>query len=279
MAEYLLDAPDLPGTGRGRSDPEPVTGYRLGLAGHRADVVAAQRLRGRNAGIENAARLTAHLDGGVDDNFDAGVDDVTDHLIVWHTPSGAAAPKAVGTVRILPPHGNDAFPRGSGLLADRMFGLMPLESLLGAAVEVSGLCVADGHRRGAVIGLLATGIARYLQLTGYRFVLGMIPVDDSDGGRAAAAIWDLALRSALAPAERRCRPRDPVPIGRLRPVAPPAADRGTKLPPLLRAALRVGAEVCGPPGVNDAGRAVFLFLLDLDAVVPSRRQRLLRADS
>ena len=117
--------------------------------------------------------------------------------------------------------------------------------------------VHPDHRGGTAVALLRGGIARYQHLTGYRYLLGTVPIALCDGGRSAAAIWDLALTGQLAPAERRCRPRDPIAIGGLPRSPHPDA------PPLLHACLRLGAKVCGPPGHNElADTAEFLLLLD-----------------
>ena len=90
---------------------------------------------------------------------------------------------------------------------------MPLERLLDTTVEVGRACVRADHRTGPAVSHALGGVARYLHLTGYRYLLGSVPMDLQDGGRNAASFWDLALTRYLAPAERRCRPRDPIAIG------------------------------------------------------------------
>ncbi|HEY5880152.1 MAG TPA: GNAT family N-acyltransferase [Nakamurella sp.] len=226
--------------------------YTLRLATSQADVIAAQSLRYTVFALEMGA-VTPGPPGLDADEFD----DLCDHLIVWHRTPGRPA-EAVGTYRLLPPHSNDHHPRASGLYANSQFGLMPMESILDRTVEVGRACVRADHRGGPAITMLWRGIATYLNLAGYRYVLGSACLDMSDGGRSAAAFWDLALRDHLAPAHRRCRPRNPVPIGRV--------PRATELavPPLLGGYLRLGARVCGPPAYDEMfGTADFLLLLDL----------------
>jgi putative hemolysin len=184
-------------------------------------------------------------------------DDRCDHLIVWYRP-GSGPSQAVATARLLPPHANDASPRGTGLAADRLFGLMPLERLLNSTVELDQCAVRTDHRAGQAVSLLRDGISRYLYLTGYRYLLGAVPIDARDGGRCAAAFWDLALTRYLAPTDRRCRPRRPLPMGRLEREGTP------RVPAALRIALRLGGKVCGPPALNDmSATADFLVLVDL----------------
>ncbi len=228
--------------------------YTLRLATSQADVIAAQSLRYDVFALEMGA-VTPGPPGLDADEFD----DLCDHLIVWHRAPGRPA-EAVGTYRVLPPHSNDHHPRASGLYADGQFGLMPMESILDRTVEVGRACVRADHRGGPAISMLWRGLAAYLNLAGYRYLLGCASMDLTDGGRSAAAFWDLALRKHLAPAHRRCRPRDPVPIGRL----PRAAN--LTIPPLLAGYLRMGAQVCGPPAYDEMfGTADFLLLLDLDS--------------
>src|SRR6478735_2189528 len=244
MTELLLDAPDPYFTHDG--------GYHVRLATSGADVLAAQRLRHSVFAADYGAMMP-----GPDELDRDDYDDRCDHLIVWHQ-DGGTAPQAVATSRLLPPHSNDAAPRGAGLDADREFGLMPLERLLNSTVEVSRACVHPDHRSGAPMSLLTGGIARYLHLTGYRYLLGCASMDLADGGLNAAAFWDLALTRHLAPAERRCRPRVPVAIGGL-----PRTGRPT-VPALLGGFLRLGGKLCGPPGYSEIFHtAEFLVLLDL----------------
>jgi len=226
--------------------------YVLRLATGQADVLAAQALRYTVFALEMGA-VTPGPPGLDSDRFD----DLCDHLVVWHRTPGRPA-EAVGTYRLLPPHSNDQHPRATGLNADAEFGLMPMESILDGTVEVGRACVRADHRGGPVLPMLWRGIASYLELAGYRYLLGCAPMDLTDGGRSVAAVWDLALREHLAPAHRRCRPRNPVPIGRM-----PRANTPT-IPPLLRGYLRMGAQVCGPPAHDEmSGTADFLLLLDL----------------
>ena len=254
--QLLLDAPDPFFT--------VPPGYHLRLAVSRAEVEAAQRLRQDVFSGEYGARTPGPADLDRDE-----FDDRCDHLIVWHR-AGTAPPQAVATYRLLPPHSNDATPRGHGLAANREFGLMPLERLLDRTVEAGRACVHPDHRSGAMISMLWSGVARYLHLTGYRYLLGCASMSIDDGGRNVAAFFDLALTRHLAPADRRCRPRRPFAIGALSRTEHPV------VPPLLRGYLRLGAQVCGPPAHDEMfGTADFLLLLDLGTVQPQHLRRFL----
>ncbi len=254
----LLNASDVYAADRTAALHRPA-GYQLRLAANQTDVLAVQRLRYEVFEQEGGASTP-----GPDGLDQDALDDSCDHLIVWHRFANGPA-QAVATYRLLPPHGNEALPRRCGLYADREFGLAPLEPLLDSTVEAGRACVRADHRGGTAIGLLWTGIARYLHLTGYRYLLGCASVDLGDGGTTAASIWDLALRGHLAPAGRRCRARNPLPIGGIERAAGPVT-----VPPLLRGYLRLGAKVCGPPA-HDPEFAVADFLVLLDLTTANQR--------
>jgi putative hemolysin len=230
-------------------------GYRVTLAADAVDVLAAQQLRYDVFSTECGA-ITPGPDGLDVDEFD----DLCDHLVVRSLDhSDDRRGTAVATYRLLPPHANDSDPRGHGLYSHTEFDLSPLEAILDRTVEAGRSCVADAHRGAAPISLLWGGIARYMQLTGYRYLMGCASISLADGGAAAASFADLVQARHLAPEHLLCRPRtafDPTGIPRpLRRV----------VPPLLRGYLRLGAVVCGPPALDSAfGTADFLVLLDLE---------------
>lgn len=262
--QLLLDAPQHHGNHALGSES---LGYHVRLATTADDVLAAQRLRALVFTQEWGTRRPFPTETDAEE-----FDDRCDHLIVWHR-SRTGAPQAVATCRLLPPHGNDSAPRGSGLSANLTFGLMPLERLLDGAVEAGAACVRTDHRTGAAVSLLLGGVARYVHLTGYRYLIAAVPMELADGGRNAASFWDFALSGHLAPAERRCRPREPISIGGIQRAAE------LRVPSLLSHCLRLGAKVCGPPGYDDTfDAASFLLLLDTEQANPRRLRRLLNTD-
>ena len=248
-------------------------GYRLSLATGAAEVQAARRLRAAVLDAEGDAGATGF---GLRGSSWQQADDRCDHLVVWYcgdvrSPAGVGERRtAVATVRLLPPHSNDAAPRGAGTEAGRRFGLAPLEGILDSTVEVGPACVEADHRTGGAAALLFSGVAKYLQLTGYRYAIGSAPVSLSDGGATAAACWDLARGRHLAPPERRCRARVPLPIGGLERSANPV------VPPVLSAVFRWDGMLCGPPALNENScTAEFLVLLDLSSGDPRYVRRFL----
>jgi putative hemolysin len=241
------------------SSPETAPGtprYSLLVARDNEEVRAAQRLRHLVFAEEMGATLHSVADGVDADEFD----ERCDHLVVRDDESG----EIVGTYRMLPPEGAR---RAGGLYCETEFLIPSLESLRACLVETGRSCVHPDHRTGAVVNLIWAGIARYLLLTGYRWLVGCASVPlRSPGlpdGALAAGVWDTVRTRHLAPDQYRVLPRLPWHAD----LAPRPARAG--MPPLLRGYLRLGAWVCGPPAHDrDFGVADFLVLLSLDRVDP-----------
>jgi putative hemolysin len=224
--------------------------YTLACSRDPADIRAAQRLRYRVFAEEMGAALPSAATGLDVDEFDVHCD----HLIVRDDRTGAA----VGTYRLLPP---GRVPR---LYGDTEFDLSALDGLRGGLVELGRSCVDPEHRSGAVINLVWAGIARYLALTGYRWLAGCASVPLADGGASAAQVWSTVRAKHLAPREMRVTPRRPwVPPSRT------AEPSRAAMPPLLRGYLRLGAWVCGEPAHDPLfGVADLFVLLHLDRTDP-----------
>ncbi len=218
---------------------------------------------------ELGARLTGDRPGYDIDRFD----EFCDHLLVRedHTAS------IVGCYRMLPPARARA---AGGLYTGTKFAidnLAPLRSLL---VETGRACVHPDHRSGAVMGLMWSGILRYLTLTGNRWLLGCASVPLGAGAQAGALVRGVhaeVQRRYAAPAEYRLRPLRPVALDGI-PLAQTQPPPRTVLPPLLKGYLRLGAWVCGEPALDaDFGVADFPVLLDSHRIDPRYVRRLLGA--
>lgn len=212
------------------------------LATCERDVVEAQRLRWRVFAEEMGARLpepALRLDR---DRFDP----YCEHLLVREAESGLV----VGTYRMLP--GREARKLG-GFYSEGEFALGRLRDLPGL-VEVGRACVHPDHRRGAVLGLLWAGLARFLHERGHAHVIGCGSIPAGDEREGAAAVCRLLARDHLVAAEWRVAPRTPFAAGE-GPVASAAA-----LPPLIRGYLRLGALICGPPAWDGDFRTADVLL-------------------
>lgn len=231
-----------------RTPQAAATRYSLLLTTDADEVEAAQRLRHLVFADELGARLDTPRPGLDVDRFDA----FCDHLVVRDDTTG----EVVGTYRMLPPARAAA---AGSLYSDGEFDLAAFAPIRSSLVEAGRSCVHPDHRAGAVVGLVWAGIARYMLLTGNRWLTGCASVPLSDGGALAAGVWDRVLARHLAPEQLRVRPHIPWDVhGATR-------HRRTSMPPLLRGYFRLGAWVCGAPAFDEAfDCADFPVLLGLD---------------
>ncbi|WP_052688930.1 GNAT family N-acetyltransferase [Williamsia herbipolensis] len=230
--------------------------YALSVSSAPTDVEAAQRLR--HAVFSTEPGFDGSMDHAVDGRDVDRFDEHCDHVVVRHLPGD----EVVGCYRMLPPPGAIA---AGGLYTATEFDLRALEPIAAETVEMGRACVAPAHRSGAVMSLMWSGILRYLDLAGYRFVVGCtsVPVDPGDGtapGAVVGAVRDLVNARHRAPWE--VHPLRPVVIdGRALDDIAPAV--GTPTPPLLSGYLRIGAQICGEPAHDpDFGVADFVTVLD-----------------
>ncbi|MGY2129625.1 GNAT family N-acetyltransferase [Blastococcus sp. SYSU DS0617] len=238
----------------------PVPRYRAALATSAAEVEAAQRLRHQVFAGECGARLLGpRAAEGLDDD---GWDEHCDHVLVHDDSTGAV----VGTYRLLPPERAAALGRG---YSDGEFDLSPHAALRPDLVEVGRSCVYPDHRTGAVVSLLWAGVVRYALGRGYRYLGGCASIPLADGGATAAGVWDVVRERHLVPSALQVVPHVPFDVGTaVRPARP-------ELPPLLRAYLRIGAHVCGPPALDaDFGTADLYVLLRMVDIAPWLLRRL-----
>ncbi len=133
---------------------------------------------------------------------------------------------------------NSCFARSS---SENEFDLTRLQHLRGQLVEIGRSCIDADYRSGAVIALLWSGLARYMQENGYEYLIGCASVSMADGGHVAASLYNRLREKHLAPLEYHVFPRCPLPLASLR------GDLDAEAPPLVKGYLRAGAWICGEP--------------------------------
>ena len=224
--------------------------YSLLVAHANDEVVAAQKLRHRVFAEEMGARLHSLTPGLDVDEFD----EFCDHLVVRDDNTG----DIVGCYRMLPP---ERAAQAGKLYADSEFDLSALDGLRSSLVETGRSCVHPDHRSGAVVSLVWAGIARYMLLSGHRYLAGCASVPLVEDGSSAAGVWDVLRAKHFSDEATRVTPLIPWDAsGIARPARP-------TLPPLIKGYVRLGAKVCGPPALDaDFGVADFFVLLDLHNV-------------
>lgn len=241
------------------SEAVETPGRRLAvrLASGQSDIVAAQRLRYdiffRDMGaVGDKARDGRDIDPH---------DELCDHLLVEdHARPGNPV---VGTYRLLRQRIADTH---GGFYSAHEFDLSKVLAH-GARegvelLELGRSCVDPGYRDAGTIQLLWRGIADYLQQhrIGYMFGCGSFP--GTDPAEHAEGL-SLLAHDHLAPAEIRARaigdqaiPLAMLPIGGY---DPRLALR--RLPPLIKAYLRVGAELGDGAYIDRAFNTIDVFVM------------------
>ena len=219
----------------------------VSLARCQDDVYEAQRLRFKVFEEEMGARVPGR-DLGIDcDRFDP----YCEHLLVRDSGTN----HVVGTYRIL----NGAMARRiGGFYSDQEFDLDRLNHLRDETIEVGRSCVHCDYRTGAAIALLWSGLVRYMDARGYRYIMGCASISMADGGHMAARVYRDLQRTSLSPIEYRVFPRCALPLEAYH------CTPGGIIPPLIKGYLRLGAYVCGAPAWDpDFNTADLLIMLPL----------------
>jgi len=138
------------------------------------------------------------------------------------------------------------------------FDLSRLAHLFDRTVEVGRACVHPDYRNGGTISLLWAGLAKYMQMNRYEYMIGCGSIGMADGGHMAASLYRRLQDNYLSPAEYRVFPRCPLPLDSL--------DSSVEVPcpPLIKGYLRLGAYICGEPAWDpDFNTADMLIMLPL----------------
>ena len=151
--------------------------YRSRLTCGTAELHAAQALRYNVFNLELNEGLVASAEMGRDED---PFDEVCDHLIVEHEPSG----EIVGTYRLQTGR-NAAAQRG--YYSEQEFDFTPFESMRSEIIELGRACVHQQHRNLVVLGMLWKGIADYAKAHGGRYLCGCSSLTSQDPAVGASA--------------------------------------------------------------------------------------------
>jgi putative hemolysin len=232
----------------------------VSLARCHDEVFEAQQLRYRVFAEEMGARVPGGDRGTDCDRFDP----YCEHLLVRDGGTG----RVVGTYRIL--NGAQTC-RIGGFYSEQEFDLARLNHLREETVEVGRSCVHPDYRTGATIAMLWSGLVRYVDARGYRYLMGCASISMADGGGMAAGVYHELARTHLSPAEYRVFPHCALP--------PDAYDNAPNaaVPPLIKGYLRLGSYVCGAPAWDpDFNTADLLIMLPIARMDVRCARRLLR---
>ena len=234
--------------------------YSLRIVPPGTQAELALRLRYRVFAEEMGAHLPDNAGRDLDE-WDAHCD----HLMVLDDKTG----DVVGAYRIMSPRVAKTLGRSYSAGEFNLENLAPISDSL---VEVGRSCVDPAHRNGAVIGLLWSGIARYMMLSGHRYLGGCASISFRQGLDNAATVVRQSMSKSPVPRRFSVTPKHPWDYAERVDVAKPV------VPPLVRAYLRLGAWVCGGPAIDfDFDTADLYLLLDMHRIDPRILKRFLGA--
>jgi putative hemolysin len=213
------------------------------------EIAEAQRLRYKVFAEEMGANIES-IDGLDQDGFDP----FCDHLLIRESINH----QVVGTYRILnPTMANEA----GGYYSAGEFDISRLQNLFPRMVEAGRACVHRDYRNGSTITMLWAGLAKYMQMNRYEYMIGCASVPMADGGHMAASLYNTLQEKYLSPPEYRVFPHCPLPMEALQ------KNLEVDCPPLIKGYLRLGAYICGEPAWDpDFNSADMLVMLPLSRI-------------
>lgn len=231
------------------------------LASSDPDIEAAQRLRWDVFYRERGA--TPLDDAPLDcDPYDP----VCDHLLVEDSASGT--PQVIGTYRLLR---QSVAASRDGFYSAGEYDLASLSRTRGEQLELGRSCVALEYRDAGTIQLLWRGIASYLRQHQISTMFGCASfhgIDPDAHADALSYLW----HNHLAPPPLRARALEEkyVEMARLPLGSYDPRQAMRKLPPLVKAYLRVGAQVGDGAVIDHQFNTVDIFIVMPVAEISNR---------
>jgi putative hemolysin len=227
--------------------------YKLQFAKTEAELRAAQALRYRVFNVELGEGLDESHRQCLDvDKYDLQCD----HLIVVNRKTDRVA----GTYRL---QTYQKAAQGHGLYTSDEFDLSGIpQKILQQTVEVGRACIEKEHRNGRVLYLLWRGIAKYMEMTERRYLLGCCSIKSTDPAEGWA-VWDYLRENDCIHRSLSADTRDTYHC--------PDVDRDdcawkkVTLPHLFELYIDLGAKTLSKPALDKAFKTIdFLILVDLE---------------
>lgn len=238
-----------------RKDFEIASGkYTARLARNWDEVQAALQLRFYVFNIE--------LGEGLDQSYQTRMDqdqydEYCDHLIVIENSTN----QVVGTYRM---QDNQQAESGHGFYTQNEYQIHAFpDYVLNDAFELGRACIDIEHRNGRVLYLLWRGLARYMLLSGKRYLFGCCSITSQNPDEGVAYYEYLKKSGNMHPdffievtPEFECESKSEGNfLGDI------------KLPQLFRLYLDLGCKVCSPPALDQTFKTIdFLILLDIESI-------------
>jgi putative hemolysin len=129
-----------------------------------------------------------------------------------------------------------------GFYSAKEFDLSPIAATQGRVMEIGRTCVDPNYRSGATISTLWAGLAQFMENNRFAYLMGCASISMRDGGAQAQRIMTQLRAEFLTPDTLRINPKRALP-----PVVTEPNFSAVKMPPLLKAYMRLGAQIGGEP--------------------------------
>ncbi|MGR9051627.1 MAG: GNAT family N-acetyltransferase [Gammaproteobacteria bacterium] len=204
----------------------------------------AQRLRYKIFAQEMGARLKSEAEGL---DYDE-IDDYCDHLVVLDNVDN----RVVGYTRLL----NEQQAKRLGrFYSENEFDIDCVLALPGRFLEIGRTCVDPQYRGSAVLTTLWSGLVQYALSGRYDYLIGCASISPGPNGFAVDAVYRSIDAKNKASDTLKVAPLREVPQ-KLR------CERDESgIPPLLKAYLRFGVQVCGQPYWDEDFNVMDLFIM------------------
>lgn len=227
--------------------------YKLQFATTEAALRAAQSLRYRVFNME--------LGEGLDDSHQQCLDvdkyDLQcDHLIVVDQK----ADQVIGTYRL---QTYEKAIQKHGLYTADEFDISAVpKKILQKSVEVGRACIQKEHRNGRVLYLLWRGIAKYMEMTKLRYLIGCCSIQSTEPSEGWV-VWDYLRENDHIHSSLVVDTKDKYHCPEFN--RDTEAWKNVKLPQLFDLYLNLGAKTLSKPALDKAFKTIdFLILVDLE---------------
>jgi len=235
-----------------------VNNFQIKIAETEEEILAALRLRFEVFNIEMNEGLASSWDTGLDqDKYDVHAD----HLIVIDKQTQAI----VGTYRLIR---KSRVISNGGFYSEGEFNLDRLKKLPDEILELGRSCVHKDYRSNGVINLLWLGIAKYVEVTDSRYLIGCGSLHTHNVNEISE-IYSYLKVNYFSDDRFRVYPVEKCMVNGLRDNVTVDDSRSLmkKMPPLLKGYFRAGAVICGEPALDsEFGTTDFLILLTTENI-------------
>lgn len=175
----------------------------------------------------------------------------------------------VGYTRVLT---QDLARKLGGFYSAHEFEISSITNIKGRIMEIGRTCIHPDYRNGGTIAVLWSRIAKFMMDNNYQYLFGCASISLADGGTAFASIMPLLRENHMSDKSMRVTPKLP-----LETHAEPC-ETENQLPPLLKAYMKMGAQICGEACWDPEFNVADVFVvLNLEQVANRYAKRFLKA--